>query len=222
MTLKTKIFFTAVLSTSMLTSSSAITLNWLPLVFTNTELNQRETGLGQFDQTGTFHSANNYGAATTDFDGITFTGTTAPFGLNSEGFHSGLASSVSSKAAFGGIGAGTVPLVGLTIGHTYRVQVLVGDGRSTNLGRTVSLDGINQGIYANGVVNSTWGSFLLLETTFTADTTTQNFTTEVFDGTTSLGAQVNALTVYTTAVPEPSSVALLGFGGAALILRRRK
>ncbi|MEJ6701262.1 MAG: PEP-CTERM sorting domain-containing protein [Akkermansiaceae bacterium] len=67
---------------------------------------------------------------------------------------------------------------------------------------------------------------MLVTGTFTADSTSQDFTVEAFydDGATkvSKGAQLNALLVHTTAVPEPSSTALLGPGGLALILRRRK
>jgi hypothetical protein len=112
----------------------------------------------------------------------------------------------------------------LTSGHTYRIQALVFDGRGDAgiPGRTVQFDGVDQGQYANGVDGVTWGDGLLVTGTFTADAATQDFTNEGFQGANSTGAQLNALLVHTTAVPEPSSAALLGLGGLALILRRRK
>ena len=82
-------------------------------------------------------------------------------------------------------------------------------------------DGDDMGIFANGINGVSWGPGLLMTGTFTADATTQDFTTSGFESTgVSIGSQLNAITLYE--VPEPSSAALLGLGGLALILRRRK
>lgn len=121
--------------------------------------------------------------------------------------------------------ADTVSLSGLSIGNTYRVQALVFDGRGDAgiVGRTVEFDGVNQGQYASGDPGVDYGTGLLMTGTFVADGATQDFTIEAFDGGNSKGGQLNALTVYETAVvPEPSATALLGLGGLALVMRRRK
>ena len=58
--------------------------------------------------------------------------------------------------------------------------------------------------------------------TFTADGTTQDFYLSQQTNVGTFDGYVGALQLRTTAVPEPSSTALLGLGGLALILRRRK
>jgi hypothetical protein len=86
----------------------------------------------------------------------------------------------------------------------------------------VSFDGVDQGVYANGVSFVTWGDSLLVTGTFTADSTSQSFSNEVFNASNvSQGSQFNALTLYQTAVPEPSAALLGGLGMLALLHRRR-
>jgi hypothetical protein len=81
------------------------------------------------------------------------------------------------------------------------------------------MDGINQGVYANGIYNVNWGSGLLVTGTFTASATTQAFTVETFQAGDSKGGLVNALVLNT--VPEPHAALLGGLGLLALLRRRR-
>lgn len=179
---------------------------------------------GLFDTTGTEILAENVGGAAGSFDGINWDAGTVTFaGGTADLFHD--TQFLSDQATYGNTGSDTVSLTGLTIGNTYRIQALVYDGRGAAgiPGRTVSFDGVNQGQYANGVNGVTWGDGLLVTGTFVADAVNQDFTIEAFEGATSRGGQLNALLVHETAVvPEPSSFALLGLGGLALLRRKRR
>ena len=119
--------------------------------------------------------------------------------------------------ATGGI---NTKMTGLTSGVTYEVQLLLVDNRSgfTTRNMHISEDG------------TTWASLLvdytsngatpyarLVETTFTANDTEQAFRWGIQNIGDYEGAAMQIRTV-----PEPSSAALLGLGGLALILRRKK
>lgn len=169
---------------------------------------------GQFATSGTLIRAENVGGGATSFDGIDFTAGAITFsGGSFGGFHdAGANTSLARTGDYGNGGApGTVTLTGLTSGNAYRIQALVYDGRGGETGRTVSFDGVNQGQYANGITNVTWGNGLLVTGTFLADAATQNFTIEAFSGASSVGAQLNALLVHEfangTPVLENASVA---------------
>ena len=162
------------------------------------------------------------------FDGINFTTPTVGFGNSFGGYHSGLPVTLASTGTYKNANAGTVNLTGLTSGYTYRIQALVIDGRPTDgiqtiTGRTAWFDGANQGVFANGVSGVTWGDGLLVTGTFIADDITQSFTIDTKNpaGSSSTGGQLNALTLYQTAVPEPSAALLGGLGLLALLRRRR-
>ena len=154
--------------------------------------------------------------------------------------------------ASGLFGAGTITYSGLTVGNTYEIQVFTNDarisgGRANNNvdWQTGFSDGVNS--LAVSATNGSNGASSLnnrvsdglggwtgetsgdsIIGTFIATATTQSFETA---GTSDGGAnwtnggrsQINGIQLRETAViPEPSSIALLGLGGLALIMRRRK
>ena len=183
-------------------------------------------GTGQIDTSGTQLLADNTGGGATTYDGISYTAGAITFDAVYNAYHAA-ANAVSSTGVYGtGGGANAFTLgaggVGpdLVIGNSYRVQLLIVDGRGPQAGRTFEADGINQGVFANGVTNVTWGDSLLVTGTFVADATSQSFSVEakeVSGG--SAGGQLNAVLLHE--VPEPGSLALLGLGGLLIARRRR-
>ena len=146
-------------------------------------------------------------------------------GSNFTGFHEASGNSKLLLTGRYGSGAATITIGtttgALMIGQTYRIELVFADGRSSEAGRTVSLNGINQGVYANGVSGVTWGAGLIVTGTFVADTTTQAFSLANFNGNgSSAGSQLNVLTLYS--VPEPSAAILVSGLGLASLLRRRR
>lgn len=213
-------------------AADAASIAWSGAIFTVSGSFGQTLNTGQFNQTGTLIRAENVGGGALSFDGINWSaGTIGNMGAGGgtySGFHENIPTAntlLARDGAYGGNGnAGTVTLTGLTIGYTYRIQALVYDGRGdTGIpGRTVAFDGTNLGQYAFGVSGVTWGNGLLATGTFVADATTQSFTNEAFtSGGASRGGQLNALTLYQTAVPEPSAALLGGLGMLALLRRRR-
>jgi hypothetical protein len=159
---------------------------------------------GLFNTEGTFVMAENVGGSAITFDGIDFAEGTITFdgGVYSK-FHSKTTAPLSSRGTYGTSTSNTVSLTGLTSGQEYRIQALIYDGRGRFAGRTVEFDGINQGQYANGTSNVTWGPGMLVTGIFTADATTQDFTIEAFGGENSVGGQLNAITLYATNSTNP-------------------
>jgi hypothetical protein len=177
----------------------AAPITWSNAPFTTSGSFGQTLNTGQFATTGTQILAENTGGSALTFDGINFAAGTISMGSSASVFHENVPTANTLLARDGSYGSGgpsTVTLTGLTSGRFYRVQALVYDGRGGLVGRTVSFDGINQGVYANGVANVTWGNGLLVTGTFTADAATQNFTIEAFSGTSSRGGQLNALLVH--------------------------
>lgn len=220
MKLNLSIFAASLLS---MVAANAATITWTASPYTTNGSVGQNLDTDIFATTGTQILAENSGGNALTFDGINFAAGTTSFGASAAVFHDASGNTLLAReGTYGDSGASTVSLSGLISGQAYRIQALVFDGRGTAgiPGRTVSFDGIDQGVYANGVSGVTWGDGLLVTGTFTADATTQDFTIEAFAGATSKGGQLNALLVH--AVPEPSSAALLGLGGLALVLRRRK
>ena len=211
-------------------SAHAATISWSSTAFLTDGTSPWGFVEGQFNTTGTQIFAENSGGGAVSSGGINFTAPTvgifdAPFA----GFHSGDPVTLASTGTYMNANAvGTISLTGLSVGYTYRIQALVIDGRpddgiQTITGRTVWFDGINQGVYANGISGVTWGDGILATGTFVADATTQSFTIQTRNpaDTANTGGQLNALTLYQTAIPEPSAALLGGIGMLALLRRRR-
>ena len=126
----------------------------------------------------------------------------------------------------------TVTLGGLNIGDDYLIQTFVHDGRGS---RANALTAYSNGVDADADTASIGelnvdgtGQFII--GTFTADTATQTF--DVFgEGNQTDGinfapsnsqSAINAIQLRNVTVPEPSSVLLIGLGGVAFLVRRRK
>ena len=208
---------------SVIGSANAATISWTSTLVPFGGTSGEVLTPGIFDTTGTLILAENSGGAALTFDGIAFTAPTIDFGSSGSSFHSST-ELLSSTATYGSAGSSsTVSLTGLTVGNRYRVQALLIDARLRSFLRKVSFDGVDQGSFAHANVSN---HGRLATGTFVADAATQSFTIETFEflGGASHGGHLNAITLHqaSAAVPEPSSVALLGLGGLALILRRRK
>lgn len=138
--------------------------------------------------------------------------------------------------------AATITLSGLTIGDTYTMQIFTNDARTSgtrdNLWQTGFSDGtqsfadsLTAGTHGFSHLNNRDSGTLTGETsgdsiigTFIADATNQSFdhqgTRDGFTSNSGGQGQINAFQL--RVIPEPSSTALLGLGGLALLLRRRK
>lgn len=200
---------------------SAATIGW-SAASALTEGDAKNTlSAGLFDASGTLVLADNVGGSATIHDGINFADGSIAFTGEASVFHA--KTELSKTGTYSASNTvGTVNLSDLTIGQAYRIQALVYDGRADVgiPGRTVAFDGINQGQYANGVYNVTWGDGLLVTGIFTANAATQDFTIEAFLGADSKGGQLNALTLH--AIPEPATLGLVAiFGGGVMFIRRR-
>ena len=173
---------------------------------------------GLFNTNGTKVLAENVGAAAVTWDGIAFADGrkgygTVSFYADDPGPLAASANTTLIKQAQYGANdtVGTVTLRGLTIGHKYRIQALVYDGRGTSTGRAVQFDGQNMGVYSNGKINVNWGPGLLVTGVFTATTTSQSFTQAVFSDntyTTNKGQTLNALTLHDLGAVEPATASI--------------
>lgn len=182
---------------------------------------------GVIDKTGVLTYAENAGGSALTFDGIPFSSASIPFAGGSwfAGFFDPV-SPLAATGAWGGNGSvgtvtfGTGSLPALTLGQAYRIQLIIFDGRGDQAGRSIKVDNLNMGQYANGVSGVTWGPGLLVTGTFTADTATQGFTLETISGGTPAGPHLNGLILQ--AVPEPSSAFIGGLCVIGLLNRRRR
>ncbi len=110
-----------------------------------------------------------------------------------------------------------ITLTGLTIGVEYELQSFFGDNRPSVNNSTMN---INDGITIQKTSSETAENGAWIIGTFTADATTQDFHSSAGNSVNNFlsGYQLREI----SSVPEPSSTALIGLGGLALILRRRK
>jgi len=152
---------------------------------------------------------------------------------------------------FNTIAGNSITFNGLTVGQIYEIQVLVNDARGgTNAGirdtewEVGFTDGVTNLIAAEADLtnrpfnDSTSGAVVgdFIIGTFTANSTTKSFNIGASRGGLSVGddvvaaninngqAQINALQLRDlgTAVPEPSSLAILSLMGLGMSVRRRK
>lgn len=117
----------------------------------------------------------------------------------------------------------TIQLTGLNVGDQYKVQFFMNDNRV--FGATVLGDRsivYSDGEAAPATIQTTRGDGLSVIGTFTATAATQTVEVAGGTGTADVDFGLNGYILSTTPAPEPSSTALLGLGGLALILRRRK
>ncbi|BDS05301.1 hypothetical protein NT6N_03410 [Oceaniferula spumae] len=214
-------------------SLNAASITWTFTNIASTGPSGNTMGTGALDNSDTFVYAENTGGSALIFDGISFDEGTINFAANNPaftGFHSTPGNSPISSTGTYGSGAdgpelailGTGGVGGaLTVNDTYRVQLIIMDGRGSQSQRTFEVDGIATD-HAQGTQGVTWGPVLLATGTFTADSASQAILLDVKESTGgSAGAQLNGLVLHNTTVPEPSSIAMLGLGSIALLRRRR-
>ncbi len=136
-------------------------------------------------------------------------------------------------------GAAPLTVTGLTVGQQYQVQLMLSDDRTSFLNaRNYAVSDSNSAPGAADIefgYHSTRGGGVpvgapvgavdakIFTATFTADGTTQDFYTWLYEnathGASNAGSQVNAIQL--RVVPEPASFALLGLAGLAGLRRRR-
>ena len=222
--MKSRTTLAALAAFALAGSAHAATIVWSSSVFLTDNTTPWAMVMGQFNKTGTKIFAENSGGGAESFDGINFTAPSVGVFDDVYGLFYDSGSPLAATGTYkNGNAVGTVNLTGLKSGYTYRIQALLFDSRTQYNGRTVLFDGINQGVYANGVADDR-GDGLLVTGTFVADATeTQSFTVHAREpgGVLLAGGQLNALTLYQTAIPEPSAALLGGLGLLALLRRRR-
>lgn len=221
-------------------SSSAATIAWNFTEIVNTGVAQADMGTGFLASDGTLLIAENSGGVATTFDGISFAaGAFSLGGTSGNAFHAAdpiLDSGTYGTNGNGTAAAGTDLAIGddgnassttdipatLAVGETYRIQLVLADGRGNQSGRSVEIDG-NATDHALGTAGSSWGNSLLATGTFVADDTFQTLNINLFSNGNARGdSQINAFALHNIdAIPEPSSI-FLSLVGLAFGFRRRR
>ena len=199
----------------------------------------------QMSTTNTLVEAVNFGDGSTnqDLNGITFTaagassanlsgqGGTAAFAADKynptihtiTGVDAAKGDALFDYFFFGsGLGSNLVTLSGLTPGQGYEFQLLMVEDRpgTTKPNNTIEVSQADSGAPTTGLLDFSSANVQLVTGTFTADAITQGFDISVQPD--AEGDNITLMAYQLRAVPEPSAAALLGRGGLALILRRRK
>ncbi len=211
-------------STAMMASASAATIAWgeFDLDAKASEISTNGTSIEAFNMV----NPDREGIDTTTINGVTF----IAIAFGSQGYNGTVGVSTGDanldllyqqvrRLATGPVSL-TNPnrftLTNLTIGNEYELQNFLGFSRNgfnypMNVGDGSTIQKTSSGTVENGA----W-----ITGTFIADATTQIFHSSYGTSTRSQlsGYQLREI----SSVPEPSSTALIGLGGLALILRRSK
>ena len=224
---KSLLSVTAVISLACLGSSHAAVINWGAA--------QNITGDSDVANNGTFNRAYVFGNVTWTVNGVTFgaftgnaSGDTMSFPNQDAGFgadgtpYRDLSTAYQNLLYYGAwaypSNTATITLNNLTIGYNYQVQIFVNDSRTNGYGRSMALTGSSTVLDYN-TTEAVGGIGQFAIGTFTADSTSQ----ELGFSSSTETPQLNGLSLRVTAVPEPSTYALVlgGILNLSLIRRRR-
>lgn len=157
------------------------------------------------------------GAGVVHRDGSFFGGTIAGSGPNAPAFDGRQYVHFNDGAT--GAGSSIFQTFDTVIGTEYTVSFSIAGGDFDGSSHQIIADASGLGGLTQAATNNTWSSHAF-NFTATGTSTTLTFTDDLQAGGASSDLLLDGVSV--TAVPEPSSSALLGIGGLALILRRRK
>ena len=224
---KSLLSVTAVIGLACLGSSHAATVVWGAA--------QNITGDSDVANNGTFNRAYVFGNVTWTVNGVTFgaftgnaSGDTMSFPNQDAGFgadgtpYRDLSTAYQNLLYYGAwaypSNTATITLNNLTIGYNYQVQIFVNDSRTNGYGRSMALTGSSTVLDYN-TTEAVGGIGQFAIGTFTADSTSQ----ELGFSSSTETPQLNGLSLRVTAVPEPSTYALVlgGILNLSLIRRRR-
>ena len=224
---KSLLSVTAVIGLACLGSSHAATVVWGAA--------QNITGDSDVANNGTFNRAYVFGNVTWTVNGVTFgaftanaSGDTMSFPNQDAGFgadgtpYRDLSTAYQNLLYYGAwaypSNTATITLNNLTIGYNYQVQIFANDSRTEGYGRSMALTGSSTVLDYN-TTEAVGGVGQFAIGTFTADSTSQVLG---FSSSTQT-PQLNGLSLRVTAVPEPSTYALVlgGILNLSLIRRRR-
>ena len=109
---------------------------------------------------------------------------------------------------------------GLTIGQTYEIQMVFSDTRGVLSPDLIEVYDQDSSAGAADFTSADISTAQIVTGTFTADALTQDFYLVQNTGVGSFDGYIGALQL--RSIPEPSSTVLLGLGGVAFLLRRRR